>query len=409
MNHSSSRRGFLAGAAAASLAAQLKAASGEDYWTLVRSQFSFSEDRVPMNAANLCPAPRVVADRVAELTRDMDFDCSARNREKFTKLLEEARSRVAEQIGADLDEVALVRNTSEANNIINNGLQLKAGDEVVIWEQNHPTNNVAWDVRAARFGIVVKRVSTPESPSGADELIAAFEKAITPRTRVLSITHLSNTSGVRLPAKRLCEAGRRRGLHVHVDGAQSWGALQLDVHSMGCDSYSASAHKWFLGPREVGLLYVRKEAIPRIWPNTVAPGWGTDAEPDVAGARKFESLGQRDDARLSAIATAAQFHSMIGVAKIEARILELSTALKERLRRMDLRIATPMDRDLSGGVCIVSAEPGKAKQAYETLDREFGIAGAATGGLRLCPHVYNTMEHIDRAAAGIRSVRRLFA
>jgi selenocysteine lyase/cysteine desulfurase len=403
----SSRRAFLA--ASVQFPALLATTNTSDaYWGLVRSQFAFSEDRVPMNAANLCPAPRSVAERAAELTRDMDFDCSASNRAKFAKLLEESRSRVASQLGASADEIALVRNTSEANNIINNGLPLKPGDEVVLWDQNHPTNNVAWDVRAARYGITVKRVATPIVPSTADELISVFERALSPKTRVLSITYLSNTSGIRLPVKELVELGRKRGLHVHVDGAQSWGALKINLQELGCDSYSASAHKWFLGPREVGLLYVRKDRIRDIWPNTVAPGWGEDAEPDVVGARKFESLGQRDDARLAAIRTAADFHSMIGPEKVEARVLELATALKERVKTLGLQVITPMDPRLSGGVVIVrGADPKKVQEVYQTLDRKYGIAGAATGGVRLCPHIYNTMAHIDRAVEGIKSVRHL--
>jgi selenocysteine lyase/cysteine desulfurase len=350
-----------------------------------------------------------VADAAAELTRDIDHDCSARNREKFGRLLEESRTSVAAMIGATPDEVALVRNTSEANNIINNGLPLKSGDEVVLWDQNHPTNNVAWDVRAARYGIVVKRVSTPATPSGVDELVSVFERAITQRTRVLAITHVSNVSGIRLPVKQLCDVAHRRGLYVHVDGAQTWGALRVNVRDMGCDSYSASAHKWFLGPREVGLLYVRKDRITGIWPNTVAPGWGNDAEPDVAGARKFESLGQRDDAKLAAIRVAADFHKSIGADKIEARVVELASALKTKLKALDLRLATPMDPALSGGVIIAQADAQKAGQAYQILDTKWGIAGAATGGLRLCPHVYNTMAHVDRAVEGIRSMRQLFA
>jgi selenocysteine lyase/cysteine desulfurase len=361
-----------------------------------------------MNAANLCPSIRAVSERVADLTRDIDVDCSFHNREKFARLLEESRKRIAGQLGATDDEIALVRNTSEANNIINNGLPLKPGDEVVLWEENHPTNNVAWDVRAARFGITVKRVSLPKTPSGIDDLIGPFERALTPKTRVLSITYVSNVSGFKLPVKQLCDLAHRRGLYMHVDGAQTWGALRINLRELGCDSYSASAHKWFLGPREVGVLYVRKERIAEIWPNTVAPGWGVHAAPDVIGARKFESLGQRDDARLAAIYTAAEFHDMIGPEKIEARVLELSGRLKSRIKDFGLPLATPLDPAISGGVVVVRATPDKGKQAYETLDRKWGIAGAATGGLRLCPHIYNTMAHIDRAAEGIQSVRNLF-
>ena len=142
----------------------------ESYWELVRAQFAFREERVPMNAANLCPSPRSVAARVEELTRDIDRDCSFNNRAKFRGLTEASRSAVAAQLGVSADEIALVRNTSEANNTVNNGVPLGAGDEVVIWDQNHPTNNVAWEVRAARFGIVVRRVSVPSSPASIEAL-----------------------------------------------------------------------------------------------------------------------------------------------------------------------------------------------------------------------------------------------
>jgi selenocysteine lyase/cysteine desulfurase len=358
-----------------------------------------------MNAANLCPSPRIVAARVTELTRDIDRDCSFQNREKFSRFLEDSRVKVAAQLGVSPDEIALVRNTSEANNIINNGLALKSGDEVILWNENHPTNNVAWDVRAARYGHAVRRVATPARPQTADELADAFVRAFTPRTRVLSITHLSNESGVRLPVRDLCETAHRRDIHVHVDGAQTWGALDVNLRELGCDSYSASAHKWFMGPKEAGLLYVRSDRIPGIWPNTVAPGWGDDADPDVKGARKFESLGQRDDACLAAIGTAAEFRQRLGAARIQARILELSSLLKERIAEMGLLLRTPRNPDLSGGVCVIELPREASLPIFEALYREYGIAGATTGGLRLCPHVYNTMEHVERAARALKSLR----
>ena len=376
----------------------------ESYWELVRAQFSFTEERVPMNAANLCPSPRSVAAQVENLTRDIDRDCSSNNRAKFRTLTEASRAAVAAQLGVSPDEIAIVRNTSESNNTINNGLPLSAGDEVVIWDQNHPTNNVAWDVRAARFGITVRRVSVPRHPASAQELIDPFVAALTDRTRVLSLTHVSNVSGIRLPVRELVEAARPRGIHVHLDGAQSWGALDVDLRALGCDSYSASAHKWFMGPKEAGVLYVKEDRIPEIWPNIVAPGWGNDADPDVKGARKFESLGQRDDACLAAVGTTADFHAAIGGPETEARVSELATALKEGVAALGLALVTPMDPELSGGVCITEV-PGDRSTVLRRLYEEHGIAGAGTGGLRLCPHVYNTRHHVERAVKGVRALR----
>ena len=377
---------------------------GEAYWHLVRAQFSFSEKKVPMNAANLCPSSRAVSERVSELTADIDRDCSFNNRAKFRGLREASREKVAKQLGVSADEIALVRNTSEANNTINNGISLEEGDEVVLWSQNHPTNNVAWDVRAARFGLTVKRVSTPKHPKSTQELIDTFISALSEKTKVLSITHVSNVSGIHLPAKQIVEAAHAKGVYVHLDGAQSWGALDVNLRDIGCDSYSASAHKWFMGPKEAGVLYVKESNIPRIWPNVVAPGWGDDVDPDPKGARKFESLGQRDDACLAAIGTTVDFHNAIGAAQVEARMMELAAALKTGLVDAGFTLVTPEDPKLSGGVCIIQVERAKSREALNQLYEEHGIAGAGTSGIRLCPHVYNTMEHVERAVEGVKAI-----
>ena len=414
MPTSNTRRQFLSGLAAAAPLATgsskaLAADASEDYWRQVRARFPFLEDRVPMNAANLCPSPRSVSAAVTELTRSIDVDCSFQNRARYERDREAARTLVARQIGAGPDEVALVRNTSEANNVINNGLDLEAGDEVVIWDQNHPTNNVAWAVRAKRRGFSLRPVSLPAKPRDPGDLIEPFRRAISPRTRVLALTHASNISGILLPVRELSEIAHRSGIHVHVDGAQTWGALDVNLRELGCDSYAASGHKWFCGPKEVGLLYVRQDRIDGIWPSTVAPGWGATAETELVGARKFESMGQRDDAAISALGEAAKFHDEIGTARVEARVRELASALKEALVGIGAPLVTPTDQDLSAGVCIMQVPADNRQPLFEAMYDRFGIAGSTAGGLRLCPHIYNTREHVDRAAKGVESLRRLWA
>lgn len=361
-----------------------------------------------MNAANLCPSPRVVSERVAELIRDEDADVSNPNRSKFNTLATESRRKVAEHLGVSEDEIALVRNTSEANNTINNGFSLKEGDEVVLWDQNHQCNNAAWDVRAARYGFTVRRVTVPSSVKTPAEIVPLFEAALTPKTRLLSLTYISNTTGVRLPAKELCALARQRGVYSHLDGAQTWGYLQLDLRDIGCDSFAASAHKWLMGPKQVGVLYVRQENIAKIWPGIVSVGWNAEALTTRVAAKKFETLGQRDDGGVSAVGTAVDFHRSIGFEKIEVRTTELATALKEGLGRMkQVRLVTPLDPQLSGGV-VIAQMPGldRAKTAalVNGLYDRYGIAGAATGGLRLSPHIYNTMADVDLALRGVREL-----
>jgi selenocysteine lyase/cysteine desulfurase len=201
---------------------------------------------------------------------------------------------------------------------------------------------------------------------------------------------------------------RARGIHAHLDGAQTWGYLNLNLKDIGCDSYAASAHKWFMGPKQVGVLYVRADRIPEIWPSVVSVGWNKDSLATKIASKKFETLGQRDDGGVSAIATTVDFHRAIGVENIEARTTSLATALKQGLAGVKkLKLVTPMDPGLSGGV-VISQAPGldrtKMAALVKDLYDKYGIGGAATGGLRLSPHVYNTMADIELA---VRAVREL--
>ena len=224
-----------------------------------------------------------------------------------------------------------------------------------------------------------------------------------------ALTHASNISGILLPVRDLCEIAHRSGIHVHVDGAQTWGALQVDLHELSCDSYAASAHKWFCGPKEVGLLYVRRERIRDIWPNTVAPGWARLRTRNSWAPGKFESMGQRDDAALSALGGSAEFHASIGKARVEARVRELAALLKQSLLAVGATLVTPTEQALSAGVCIVNVPPAQRQTLFDAMYEEFGIAGSTAGGFRLCPHIYNTREHVERAVRGLEKQRSLWA
>jgi selenocysteine lyase/cysteine desulfurase len=379
-------------------------AGDEAFWRLVKEQFPLRSGLILMNAANLCPSPYPVQEAVFRFTRDVDGDASFQNRAKFDEMRERAREALADYVGATADEIAITRNTSEGNNTVINGLDLGHGDEVVIWDQNHPTNNVAWDIRAERYGFTVNRVATPPLPQAGDELIEAFLDAVTENTRMIAFSHFSNVSGVALPAKRLCSLARQRGILTLVDGAQSFGAVRLDLHDMGCDFFTASAHKWFVGPKEAGLLYVRRERSGDLWPSDVGVGWEGAKD---AGARKFETLGQRDDAAVVSMGTTVDFHRSIGIDRIEGRVRQLSARLKEGLRNRipGVDFHTPLDPELSAGVVVFDPGVADARAAFERLYEEHGVAGAPRGGefngIRLCPHIYNTAEDVDRAVEAV--------
>jgi selenocysteine lyase/cysteine desulfurase len=357
-----------------------------------------------MNAANLCPSPYAVQQAVFNHTRDIDADASFQNRGKFGALKEEARQALASYVGASPREIALTRNTSEGNNSVVNGLDLGPGDEVVIWDQNHPTNNISWDIRARRWGFSVKRVKTPPRPDNSGDLVAPFLEALTGQTRVLAFSHVSNVSGLALPAEELCGIARERKVLTLVDGAQTFGALRLSLRDMGCDFFTASSHKWFVGPKEAGLMFVREESQDHLWPSDVGVGWeGAEAN----GAQKFENMGQRDDAAVAAMATAAAFHEAIGPDAVEARVRQVTSALREALRGAlpGVRFHTPPGRELCAGV-LVFALPGADHQAlfqgvYDTHHLGCAAMSGEFDGIRLSPHIYNTLEDVEGAVEAL--------
>ena len=217
--------------------------------------FGFADDSVPMNAANLCPMPTRVSEAQAKYAKALDLSLSTASRQAVEAHKEDARSRIAAMLGTSADELAIVRNTSEANNVIVQGMPLEEGDEVVLWDQNHPSNSVAWDVQAAsdrRHGTAFLR-SEPTQDRSTRWWIY-FVAAVGEKTRVVSFTHISNITGFRTPAAEICAAIRARkdDIHIHIDGAQTWGAVDINLGAIECDSFSGSAHKWFMGPREVG-------------------------------------------------------------------------------------------------------------------------------------------------------------
>jgi selenocysteine lyase/cysteine desulfurase len=412
----SSRRDFFRAAAAlpaswTALTTALEGAAapaGESYWQLVKRQFPLNDGIIYLNAANVCPASRPVMDRHLEYLRDFHANPSFQNREKYAALRETLRGKVARLLRVEADEIAITRNTSEGSNIIVQGMDLKAGDEVILTDHNHPSNNDSWKVRARREGFVVKSLPVPVPARSAGELAAAFEKAVTPRTRVIAITHVTNTTGILYPVREIAALARRRGIFLHLDGAQTCGGLDVDLRALDCDSYSASAHKWLMGPLENGILYVRAERIPQIWPSIVTAGWSGE----LKGARKLEVFGQRDDPRIVALEAAVDFVNLIGMPRVEARMRALAGRAMERLRALPgVELKTSPDPALSAGVIKFRLAGVPTRRAYDTLWERHRLAIAMTGGgdsegLRFSPQIYNSMDEIDRAAAAVAELVR---
>jgi isopenicillin-N epimerase len=386
------------------LQAAATAADPDRFWELVRRQFPLQESLTYLNAANVCPASRLVLDRYLNFLRDFHSNPSFQNREKYKPMYEQLRTKLAGMLAVAADEVAITRNTSEGTNIIVEGIELQRGDEVVITEHNHPSNNDSWKVRARRIGFEIRSIPVAIPARSKEDLIATFDKAITPRTKVVALTHVTSTTGILYPAREIAELAHKRNAWVHLDGAQSFGLLKLNLRELGCDSYSGSAHKWMMGPLEAGVLYLRADKIGRIWPSIVTAGWSDE----LIGARKFEVLGQRDDPRVVSLEAAVDFYNLVGPDRIEARTRQLAGQLKAKLATIpNLRMKTNLEPELSAGVVKFQPTKRGTQETYDQIWSRHRIAMAITPagdaqGLRLSPHIYNSTEEVERAVDAVR-------
>ena len=264
------------------------ASPDEKFWMSVREQFVMPRELTMLNAANLCPSSGPVLETMYRMTKDMDQDPSSDNRAKLGDGRENTRKLLAEFLRVTPEEIVITRNTSESNNLVSTGVELKAGDEVLLTADNHPSNHTAWQEKAKRFGFTVKDVPVPNPHPGFDHYVDAFKTMITPHTKVIAFTHQTSTVGDVFPAKEICRLARERGILTLVDGAQSFGLMDVDLSDMQPDFYSGSAHKWACGPKENGVLYINKSAQTRIWASIFS------AYPGRIGiSRTFEGFGQR--------------------------------------------------------------------------------------------------------------------
>lgn len=370
----------------------------ERYWQQVRARYLVPRDVAFFNAANLCPMPLPVLESLDQQNRRYEPNPSPEVRSALmAEGRETARKLLATMLGVTPEEIVITRNTSEGNNYVSSGLQLGPNDEVIVFSDNHPTNLNAWREKAKRFGFTVTTVEHQVPHPGGAYYVDAFAKAITPRTRVLAFTHLTSNAGDLFPAAEICAMARAKGVLTLLDGAQTFGALNVDLGKIQPDFYTGSAHKWPCGPKECGVLYVRADVHERIWPSVIGVYAGA-----VGISRKLEGMGQRDDARLVAFAESIRFREAIGRQVIEDRVRELAQALIAGFRKLDgVRLWTDAASDRSANLVVL--QPGgldPRKLGAALTEKEKVVCTVRGGqdrpGLRFAPHLYNTMEDVER-------------
>lgn len=381
----------------------------DGYWNRVRQDFHLQEGLAYLNTGTVGATPAPVLKAMQRYWQLM-----AENPNESSAILqgrqEAIRAKAARFIGAQASEVAILRNASEGNSLVSQGIDLAKGDEIVIGSLEHDSNRQPWYVKAKRAGIVVKeaRIGTPaKSPQ---EIVQAFERAITSRTKVISVAHCDTVTGTITPLKELAALAKSRGLLIFADGAQMLGSMRIDVHDLGVDTYVTTCHKWLASPAGTGLLYVRKEVQERIWPNVVTENWWSYSD-----ARKYDRVSRRPWPVVAALEHALDFQLALGPARIEQRICELGRYLRAEASRIPhVVLYTPENPAMSAGITSMTldnVDPIRARE-YLRVHHDVYTAARAKGerypadpngvsGFRVSTHYYNTYEEVDRVLVGL--------
>ena len=382
----------------------------QDFWRELRKEFLIPPDEAFFNTGTLGSSPRVVRDAVIQHMTHVDrdiahWDYKPDHEQYFTGYNPEnwLRDKLAKLINASRDEIALTQNATFGMNFLANGLQLGLGDEVLVMEGAHPGGRCGWELRDKRYGAEVKFVRVPAAPRDPAELIAAFENATTPQTRVWAIPHLSSGAAVRFPVNEMCKRARERGIFSAVDGAQTLGHFVIDVQAMGCDAYFTSPHKWLLAPKGTGFLYLRKDAQPRVWSTLASTEWDNHA----AGAYRLMQYGTGNLSLLIGLEKAVDFHQAIGSARVESRVLALADRLRAGLQGIrNVRILSSLHPQLTSATTIWGITGMTGAQIQDSLWERSKVRVRSMGdhGVRHCCHIYNSEDEVDRA---LDTVRRL--
>jgi len=382
-------------------------ARDEDFWWQVRHAFTIDRNSINLNNGSVSPAPRVVSEAMKNYFEIQNMSPSLYVDDVLGPQIELIRRRLSAAFGCDAEELAITRNTTEALENVQFGISLKRGDEVLTTTQDYPSMITAWRQRERRDGIVLKMVPFPVPPPSSDFLVGMFERAITPRTKIIHLCHVTYTTGQIFPVKKICQMARQRGIQTIVDGGHSFAQFPFKRDDLDCDYYGTSLHKWLTAPVGTGFLYVRKEKIPSIWPLLASPSEMSD------NIRKFEGLGTNPLPIRMPISEALAFHESIGFDRKAARFRYLRERWARRVETLPgVKILTPYDHDQAcaiGSMSIDGIEAGKLtdyllKKHFVHVRPRFVTNEFSC--IRVTPNVYTTLEEIDLFAKAIETVVR---
>jgi selenocysteine lyase/cysteine desulfurase len=371
-------------------------ADDEDYWSEIQRAFDVDRTVINLNNGGCSPAPTHV---IEQMIRDLRFSNELPVEHMWRVLeprVESVRLDLAREFGCDPEEMAITRNASEANENVIFGIDLEPGDEVISTTQNYPRMVNAWLQRQRRNGIVFKQIKLSTPPPADAEVVKAFEAAITPRTKIIEVMHVSYQTGYVAPVRAIVDMARRHGVEVLVDGAHAFAHFPFTRDGLGCDYYGTSLHKWCLAPIGTGFLYVRRERIPHIW------SMFAGSPDEDSNIRKYEEIGTHPAANHNAISLALAFHRSIGADRKIARFRFLRDRWAKRLLAESdrVRMMAPIGPDKSGAIGVVGIDGMDFAKLGGWLAARHHIVTTPMvtpefEGLRVTPNVYTTLDEID--------------
>jgi selenocysteine lyase/cysteine desulfurase len=395
MNGNAFRSLFRAEEVAGSRAAAT-VASDEDYWAEISRAFDTDSTIVNLNNGGCSPAPVHVMEA---MIRDLRFSNEIPVDHMWNVLeprIESCRRDLAQMFGCDPEEMAITRNASESQETMILGLDLKRGDEVIITNQNYGRMMTTWDQRARRDGIVVKTISLGGPPGSDEDIVNRFRQAITPQTRVIELTHITNLTGHIMPVREVSKLAREKGIALFIDGAHAFAHFPFLRDELDVDYYGTSLHKWLHAPIGTGFLYVRRDRIKSLWPLMAAP---KEMDENI---RKYEEIGTHPAANHNAISVAAAFNRGMGLERKAARLRYLrdrwaKTLMAESSR---VKVPTPLNNTQSCGIALLTVEGLDTEKLFNWLwtkhrIRTTPIVHSEFSGLRITPSVYTTPAEID--------------
>ncbi|MDB5279460.1 MAG: cefD [Ferruginibacter sp.] len=380
------------------------AAADEDYWSIIQQAFTVSPNITNLNNGGVSPSPRVVQEAVARYNNLTNEGPSYFMWRILDQGREPVREKLAALAGCDKEEIAVNRNATEALNTVIYGLSLKAGDEVIGTKQDYPNMINAWKQRAIREGIIYKQISFVFPIEDDDTIVAAYEKAITPKTKIIHVTHVINWIGQIMPVKKISEMAHRHGIEVICDGAHSFGLMDYAIPDLGCDYFGTSLHKFLSAPIGSGMLWIKKEKIEKIWPLVC------NDKPQGTDIRKFETLGTRSFPIEQGIGEACNFQMAIGSKRKEERIRYLKNYWAQKVKDIPkVKIHTSFQAAYSCAICGVSVDgmtPGELETALfnDYKIHTVGIVWENVSCVRITPHVYTRLQDLDKLVKAIGTI-----